>query len=239
MVTISRTSRPDPAAWVYDSPLGKAGKDLKFVDRSPPGTSRDAVPALRRRAAPAVVGYGRLLSAVSDVLNCEVDRGMPPKKKTTPQVFTLGYEQRNIKEFVDLLTEFSVDVLIDVRETAWSHKPGFSKSALAKAVSRAGIEYTHINWIGNPKWIRSIADSHEECLGLYRKYLKGQRGLITGFLEFIADIVDQGRSVCLVCYERHPDDCHRGILAELLEKHGTADVEHIAPEGRPRMVATA
>jgi uncharacterized protein (DUF488 family) len=164
---------------------------------------------------------------------------MPPRSKTPPQVFTLGYEQREINEFVRLLKGEAVDVLIDVRETAWSHKPGFSKTALAKAVKRAGIEYEHVHWIGNPKWIRSIADSHEECLALYRNYLEGADELIEGFLEFISDFVNRGLRVCLVCYERHPGDCHRGVLAELLEKRGATGVRHIAPEGRPRMIASA
>lgn len=164
---------------------------------------------------------------------------MPPKKKTTPQIFTVGYEQRDIREFVQLLRGEKIDVLLDVRETAWSHKPGFSKGALAHAVERAGIEYSHLNWIGNPKWIRSIADTHEECLGLYRQYVEGAEGLVDGFVEFISEMLDEGLRVCLVCYERHPGDCHRGVLAEFLEKRGGLNVAHIAPDGRPRMIASA
>jgi uncharacterized protein (DUF488 family) len=164
---------------------------------------------------------------------------MPTKSKTTPHVFTLGYEQRSINEFVDLLEGQEIDVLVDVRETAWSHKPGFSKAALSKAVARAGIEYNHFHWVGNPKWIRSIAETHEECLDFYREYIETVDGLVDGFIEFIVDLLDRGLRVCLVCYERHPGDCHRGVLAEFLEKRGDLDVHHIAPDGRPRMIATA
>ncbi len=167
------------------------------------------------------------------------ERGMPPKQKTTAQIFTLGYEQRDIKEFVQLLTTEEIDLLLDVRETAWSHKPGFSKSALSEALRKAGIEYEHAHWVGNPKWIRSTASSHEDCLGLYRQYIEAVDGLIDGFVDFVSALLDDGRRICLVCYERHPGDCHRGILAELLEKHGDVTVRHIAPEGRPRMVAIA
>jgi uncharacterized protein (DUF488 family) len=163
---------------------------------------------------------------------------MPPSKKTTPRVFTLGYEQRNLREFTQLLLAEGVDILIDVRETAWSHKPGFSKGALAAAMARKGIEYHHAHWAGNPKWIRSAAMSHEDCLGMYRQYLEAMDGLADGFVEFVCDLVAQGKCICLVCYERHPGDCHRGILAELLEKHTTVSIEHIAPEGRPRLVQT-
>jgi uncharacterized protein (DUF488 family) len=164
---------------------------------------------------------------------------MPPKRKTTPQIFTLGYEQRNIVEFVKLLESEAIDVLLDVREKAWSHKPGFSKSALAAAVEKAGIEYSHLHWVGNPKWIRSIAGTHEDCIGFYRQYLEAAEWLVDAFVDFVCEMIDRGLRVCLVCYERHPGDCHRGVLAELLEKRTATAVQHIAPEGRPRMIATA
>jgi uncharacterized protein (DUF488 family) len=159
-------------------------------------------------------------------------------KKTTPLVFTLGYEQRNLAEFTQLLVADGVNVLLDVRETAWSHKPGFSKTALSAAMEERGIEYRHAHWAGNPKWIRSVADSHEDCLGMYRQYLETMDGLAEGFVDFVVELLEAGRRVCLVCYERHPGDCHRGILAELLEARGVASVQHIAPDGRPRLAPT-
>lgn len=159
-------------------------------------------------------------------------------QKTTPRVFTLGYEQRDLAEFMALLVAEDINVLLDVRENAWSHKPGFSKAALAAATQQSGIEYRHADWAGNPKWIRSVADSHEDCLGMYREYLKAMEGLTEAFVGYIGELLESGLSVCLVCYERHPGDCHRGILAELLECHGQT-VEHISPHGRPRLVASA
>ena len=58
-------------------------------------------------------------------------------------LFTLGYEQRTIEEFVRMLEDAGVGVLVDVRETPWSHKPGFSKRGLAEHLEAAGIEYVH------------------------------------------------------------------------------------------------
>lgn len=70
------------------------------------------------------------------------------------QIFTLGYQQRSIDEFVALARDAGVQVLIDVSETAWSHKKGFSKSAFAAAFSSVAIEYIHAQFAGNPKWLR-------------------------------------------------------------------------------------
>src|SRR5205823_6116594 len=69
-------------------------------------------------------------------------------------LYTLGYQQRSIDEFVEILDESGIDVLVDVRETAWSHKPGFSKSGFASALAARGIEYVHAEFAGNPKWLR-------------------------------------------------------------------------------------
>ena len=61
----------------------------------------------------------------------------------TATLHTIGYEKRTIEEFLELLRESEIDVLIDVRETAWSHKPGFSKTAFSAAldgIAGAGID---------------------------------------------------------------------------------------------------
>ena len=44
---------------------------------------------------------------------------------------TIGYEKRSLDEYIDLLLANGVEVVLDVRETAWSHKPGFSKTAFS------------------------------------------------------------------------------------------------------------
>jgi uncharacterized protein (DUF488 family) len=49
----------------------------------------------------------------------------------TSQVFTIGYEGRDIDEFVICLKDFNITRLIDVRELPLSRKRGFSKSTLA------------------------------------------------------------------------------------------------------------
>src|SRR5258705_5097068 len=162
---------------------------------------------------------------------------MPPKKKTLPQVFTLGYEQREISEFVRLLKGEAVDVLIDVRETAWSHKPGFSKPALQARLAAAGIEYVHARFAGNPKRIRAKASSHAQCLALYSAHLKENRGVVRDLDQLVGMHLGAGRSVCLMCYERHPDDCHRGILATRWRAGRRRRVTHLATEGCPRLVS--
>ena len=155
---------------------------------------------------------------------------------TTPTVFTLGYQQRSIADFIRLLIEAEIDVLVDVRQTAWSHKPGFSKGALARTLQEHGITYVHASFTGNPKRLRSTASSHEECLRRYAEHLDENVSILELFDELVGRLLDDGRRVCLTCYERHPDDCHRGVLTERWQAGSWRAVEHLGAEGAPRLL---
>jgi uncharacterized protein (DUF488 family) len=151
-------------------------------------------------------------------------------------IYTLGYQQRTIDEFVAIVRGSGVEVLVDVRETAWSHKPGFSKAAFARALSEAGIDYVHAAFAGNPKWLRENAGSHHECLSWYDWYLTEFEEVVEAFEQLVAEIAQQGRRAALTCYERHAADCHRSILAERwVRRAPSRRVEHLAVEGCLRL----
>lgn len=151
-------------------------------------------------------------------------------------LFTLGYEKRSIDEFVELLLKEKVDVLVDVRETAWSHKPGFSKRALEAGLAEAGIDYVHAKFAGNPKRLRATARTHKECLDRYDRYLDQNPRIVEEFTLLVTRLQGDGKRVCVTCFERHPGDCHRGILAERWQEKQRQKVSHIAPAGCPRLV---
>lgn len=160
----------------------------------------------------------------------------PFLRPTTASLFTLGYEKRTLREFIDILTEAEIEILVDVRETAWSHKPGFSKGIFQSALGQAGIEYIHASFAGNPKWLRSNAESHAECLEWYSWYL-GQFGeIVDAFDALIRPSLRAGKRVCLTCFERHADDCHRAILAAKWQERARATVDHLATDGCRRLV---
>lgn len=153
-------------------------------------------------------------------------------------IFTLGYQQRSIDEYVRLLSEAEITVLIDVRETAWSHKPGFSKSAFAARLEAAGIEYVHASFAGNPKWLRENAASHDECLTWYAWYVDEFSEVIDALEGLLSEVQSAGKRVALACFERHADDCHRAILAERwVARDDDRHVTHLAIDGCARLAA--
>ncbi len=153
-----------------------------------------------------------------------------------PQILlTLGYQKRSLKEFLELLIQARVDVLIDVRQHAWSHKRGFSKGQLSRELEKVDIEYIHAGFAGNPKKIRTAAQTHADCLEAYRQYLQASKHVVDAFEELLDLKLESGGRVCITCYERHPLDCHRGVLAEVWARRSGRRVRHLATLGCERL----
>ena len=66
-------------------------------------------------------------------------------------VVSVGYEGREIGEFVRDLAARQVTVLVDVRLNAVSRRRGFSKTTLRTALAEHGIGYVHLRGLGNPR----------------------------------------------------------------------------------------
>ena len=145
----------------------------------------------------------------------------------TSTLYTLGYEKRSLSEFIAILRQRAIDTIIDVRDVPWSHKPGFSKAPLKQALEDAGIEYLHAGIAGNPKWLRSAADSPTEMLDWYTWYLAEFPEIEAELHEILAEKLGNRRQVCLVCFERDPDQCHRSILANRWRGLRRRRVEHL------------
>lgn len=148
------------------------------------------------------------------------------------ELFTLGYEKRTLEQFLDLLRERRIDVVVDVRDVPWSHKPGFSKRPLSEALAAAGLEYVHAGFAGNPKALRSTAKDNDEALRLYARHLKSHAAILAQMDAVLEPLLAGGKRVCLICFERDPGDCHRSILAEAWARRRKAAVRHLGAEPR-------
>lgn len=133
---------------------------------------------------------------------------MPPRE-STKTIVSIGYERRDIEEFVDLLRREAVDVLVDVRLNAISRKRGFSKTALSSALGKAGIEYRHERVLGNPKPNRDPFRRGEEAARLrYENYLRDHGQDVQQELIALAGTA----RLALLCFERSHASCHRSSI---------------------------
>jgi uncharacterized protein (DUF488 family) len=142
-------------------------------------------------------------------------------------IFTIGYEKSNIDDFVSRLADAGIEVLVDVRELPLSRKKGFSKNGLNAAVREAGIDYLHVKALGDPKPGREAAraGNHDLFVEIFTQHMDGE-GAQSALTE-LADAV-KGKRICLTCFERHHEGCHRKIVAERLSALVGAPIEHIA-----------
>jgi uncharacterized protein (DUF488 family) len=136
------------------------------------------------------------------------------------RVFTVGYEGRNLGDFVAMLRAAKIDRVIDVRALPLSRRRGFSKTPLSEALASAKIEYVHLRIAGNP--FRDQRGDIERCLALYRQHLQRSPEVIEAVLE-----AARGHRAALLCVERDACNCHRSIIASGLAKQGLAQISDL------------
>lgn len=138
-------------------------------------------------------------------------------------VFTIGYQGRSLQEFCQVLVTNEISVVVDVRLTPWSRRPGFAKTALSAALAQAGVRYVHEPTLGNPKENRESfqLDDPEPGRAAFRTRMLGS-GL--GALRHVASLMKSERTA-LLCMESDDARCHRQVIVDaLLEMEPTMRV---------------
>ena len=139
---------------------------------------------------------------------------------------TIGYESARLEEFIDTLKAAEIDTLIDVRERAQSRRKGFSKTALSEALALADIEYRHFPKLGDPKEGRDAARSGDwkEFRRIYSNVIR--RKAAVEALDAIIEIM-RTSTICLLCYEKDANTCHRKIIADKIEGIEGIEATHL------------
>jgi uncharacterized protein (DUF488 family) len=133
-------------------------------------------------------------------------------------VHTVGYEGRDVDGFVKSLQKAGVTRLIDVRDMPVSRKKGFSKSALAENLEKAGIEYRHIQSLGAPPHLRKevlLKEGYNTFFKLYLSHMKSKPEALDLLEEY-----SRTKPSAIMCFEKNPSTCHRHVLANELHKRG-------------------
>ena len=142
-------------------------------------------------------------------------------------LFTIGYEQTPAQSVLDELEQAGVKLLVDVRAVASSRRPGFSKSQLAAGLDERGIAYVHLRGLGTPKEGRlaARAGEYETLQKIYAKHLKTPQAKEE--LDELSALVKKSGPVCILCYERDHQHCHRRWIAEIIEERDGVGVDNL------------
>ena len=134
--------------------------------------------------------------------------------------YTIGYGGRKAQEFLDLLRQKGIKVIVDVRLRPDRASMGSYVRAkspdkgIQKLLATVDIQYISLLELGNV--FLEDADWRER----YRNLLERAGDLLTQRLEITSF------PFCLMCAEKSPAECHRSLIAEYLARKGY-EVEHI------------
>lgn len=148
-----------------------------------------------------------------------------------PTLCTIGYEGADLDAFIATLQAAGVTLLIDIRDAPVSRRPGFSKNALAEALTGAGIGYRHVKALGNPKPGRDAARAGD--LQTYHRIFSAQLATDDA-VAALAVVVETAKTEtpCLMCYERDPAQCHRSLVVAALPQAAEIEIRHLKVSAR-------
>jgi uncharacterized protein (DUF488 family) len=149
-------------------------------------------------------------------------------------VFTIGHSTRTLAEFVALLRQVDVLLLVDVRSIPRSRMmPQFDEDALPETLAADGIRYRHLPALGGRRHHRKGAppslNTHWRVAAFrnYADYAETD-GFRAGMDALHALARDQ--RCAIMCAEAVWWRCHRRIITDYLLAAGTR-VEHIMGRG--------
>ena len=178
------------------------------------------------------------ISRQPQLLNAIIERGItqaPDARGVRLQflndaVFTIGYQGRDIGNFIETLKKVEVNLLIDARYSAESqYKPEFSGEILKRELERNNIKYEHHPELGIPYMIQNPYKDGFFSYPCLKQWYSWHLNTETNFDGFIEHIKKTGKTA-LMCMEKYAKAnkeqsyaCHRDILADLILERKLAD----------------
>jgi uncharacterized protein (DUF488 family) len=124
---------------------------------------------------------------------------------TAKAVFTIGYGGRRFADFIRLLQQHDIALVVDVRRFPGSKVSEYRRGNLEAELSRLGIEYV---WMGD-----MLGGLRREGYVQYMQSSDYQEGI-----ERLAKLARQ-KNLAILCKERTDAGCHRRhIVASLVQK---------------------
>lgn len=125
-------------------------------------------------------------------------------------IYTVGYGGRTTEQLFDLLRNFEITHLVDVRSSPFGMFPEFNRPQIDEATQLAKLKYVFMGTAlgGKPTFPEGLDDD-----GLVDYEIVRQQVFFkTGINQLIKAVDRPGNQLCLMCAERRPGDCHRSKL---------------------------
>ncbi len=133
------------------------------------------------------------------------------------RVFTIGHSTRDITNFIDIIKEYGIEEIVDIRTIAKSrHNPQFNSDNLKTVLVENGIGYKQFKELGG------LRKASKNSINTFWKN-SSFRGFADymqkkEFKEGIAKLakLSAKKRIAIMCAEVLPWNCHRSLIADLL-----------------------
>jgi uncharacterized protein (DUF488 family) len=149
-----------------------------------------------------------------------------------PTIWTIGHSTREFDEFVTLLRENDIELLVDVRSFPGSRKfPQFNKESLEVTLPENGIHYIHLKQLGGRRKVKPDSKHtvwRREAFRGYADYMETEE-----FRKGIEELLGlaEDKRTAIMCSEAVWWRCHRSMISDYIKSKGVT-VLHIMGEGK-------
>lgn len=156
------------------------------------------------------------------------------KDRPSNNLYSIGHGSRSVESFMDLILEFRIRHLADVRSYPSSRRnPHFDRENLQRTLNKSAISYT---------WFPDLGGFRRESLGNTSPHTTLKSPGFRNYADYMSTEPFQAAaqklsrlassgSVCFMCAETVPHRCHRSLLADHLSVQGF-EVIHILESQR-------
>lgn len=145
------------------------------------------------------------------------------------RIYTIGYYSYSIEEFIDVLKQYKINAVADVRTLPYSqHNADFSKELFSRKLNNNRIYYVPLGKEcgARPCDMSCYVDDRVDFEILSKKeiFCHGIQRLRNGMEKC---------TIAIMCAEQDPLNCHRYILVahELLNRYPDIELFNILPHG--------
>jgi uncharacterized protein (DUF488 family) len=144
------------------------------------------------------------------------------------RIWTIGHSTRAIDDFISLLKENEINLLVDVRAWPGSKRyPQFNKDTLAESLNAHRIRYEHFPELGGKR--KSKPDSRNTAwrnasFRGYADYMETEQ--FQKGIERLLDVAAEAGPTAIICAEAVWWRCHRSLIADYLKARGV-EVLHV------------
>lgn len=133
------------------------------------------------------------------------------------KIYTLGTSRRSEEDFIEILLNYDIRTLIDVRSYPKSKIKIFTRENLENLLKKENIAYVFLG-----KELGGFRKGGYEAYTLTVEFKNG--------IDKLENIASENNSV-IICAEKFPWKCHRRWIAREVHKRGWL-VEHIIDKGK-------